>query len=59
MNLMQIAAVAGIILCLIFFAGLVIAAVIDNGRIKREAESYKAGWASWGDITDVKAGRNE
>ena len=59
MNLMQIAAVAGIIVCMIFLAGLVIAAVIDNGRIKREAESYKAGWASWGDITDVKTGGNE
>lgn len=59
MNLMQIAAVAGIIVCMIFLAGLVIAAVIDHGRIKREAERYKAGWASWGDITDVKAGRNE
>ena len=59
MNLMQIAALAGIIFCMIFLTGLVIAAVIDNGRIKREAESYKAGWASWGDITNVKASRNE
>lgn len=59
MNLMQIAALAGIIVCLIFLAFLVIAAVIDNGRIKREAAAYKAGWKTWGDITEIKAGGNE
>ena len=59
MNMMQIAALAGIVICVIFLAALAIAAVIDNGRIKREMAAYQAGWSAWGDITDIKTGGNE
>ena len=58
MNLMQISAIAGLILCALFLAWLLVSNI--TGRIRlREAmerdEAYRASWSTWGDVTNLSA----
>ena len=58
MNLMEIAPLIGIALCVIVLIQLTAGAVMRYIRIRREIErdeAYRAGWATWGDTTDLRS----
>ena len=58
MNLMQISAIAGLILCALFLAWLLVTGIADRIRLRREQErdeDYRASWSTWGDVTNLSA----
>jgi len=58
MNLMQISAIAGLILCALFLAWLLATGIADRIRLRKSMErdeAYRASWSTWGDVTNLSA----
>lgn len=58
MNLMQISAIAGLILCTLFLAWLLATGIADRirlGKAMERDEAYRASWSTWGDVTNLSA----
>ena len=58
MNLMQISAIAGLILCALFLAWLLVFNITDRIRLRKAMErdeAYRASWSTWGDVTNLSA----
>ena len=55
MNIVQIASLAGIVLCAIFLVMVLIGSIAERIRARRADEAYRAGWATWGDTTDLRS----
>ena len=58
MNLMQISAIAGLILCALFLAWLLVTGIADRIRLRKAQErdmEYRASWSTWGDVTKLSA----
>lgn len=58
MNIVQIASLAGIVLCVIFLILLLIGSIAERIRLRREIErdeAYRESWAAWGDVTDLRS----
>lgn len=58
MNLMQISAIAGLILCALFLAWLLATGIADRIRLRKAQErdmEYRASWSTWGDVTNLSA----
>lgn len=58
MNIVQISALAGLILCALFLALLLISSIAGRIRLRREQErdeDYRASWSTWGDVTNLSA----
>jgi hypothetical protein len=62
MNLMQISAIAGLILCALFLAWLLATGIADRIRLRKglrkameRDEAYRASWSTWGDVTNLSA----
>jgi hypothetical protein len=58
MNLMQISAIAGLILCAMFLAWLLVSNITDRIRLRKAMErdeAYRASWSTWGDVTNLSA----
>ena len=57
MNIVQIASLAGIVLCAIFLLWALIGRITAQIRLRREIEkdeAYRESWSSWGDVTDLR-----
>ena len=57
MNIVQIASLAGIILCAIFLLWALIERITARIRLRREIErdeAYRESWSAWGDVTDLR-----
>lgn len=58
MNLMQISAIAGLILCAMFLAWLLVSNITGRIRLRKAQErdmEYRASWSTWGDVTNLSA----
>ena len=58
MNLMQISAIAGLILCALFLAWLLVSNITGRIRLRKAIErdeAYRASWSTWGDVTNLSA----
>ena len=58
MNLMQISAIAGLILCALFLAWLLVSNIACRIRLRKAMErdeAYRASWSTWGDVTNLSA----
>ena len=58
MNLMQISAIAGLILCALFLAWLLVSNITGRIRLRKAMERdevYRASWSTWGDVTNLSA----
>ena len=58
MNLMQISAIAGLILCALFLAWLLVSNITGRIRLRKAQErdeAYRASWSTWGDVTNLSA----
>ena len=58
MNLMQISAIAGLILCALFLAWLLVSNITGRIRLRKTMErdeAYRASWSTWGDVTNLSA----
>ena len=58
MNLMQISALAGLILCALFLAWLLVSNITGRIRLRKAMERdevYRASWSTWGDVTKLSA----
>ena len=58
MNLMQISAIAGLILCALFLAWLLVSNIAGRIRLRKAMERdevYRASWSTWGDVTNLSA----
>ena len=60
MNLMQISAIAGLILCALFLAWLLVSNITGRIRLRKAMdmerdEAYRASWSTWGDVTNLSA----
>ncbi len=58
MNLMQISAIAGLILCALFLAWLLVSDITGRIRLRKAMErdmEYRASWSTWGDVTKISA----
>lgn len=58
MNLMQISAIAGLILCALFLAWLLVSNIAGRIRLRKAQErdmEYRASWSTWGDVTKLSA----
>lgn len=55
MNIVQIASLAGIVLCVIFLILVLIGSIAERIRARRADEEYKEGWGAWGDVTDLRS----
>jgi len=55
MNIVQIASLAGIVLCMIFLVLVLIGSIAERIRARRADEAYREGWAAWGDVTDLRS----
>jgi len=57
MNIVQIASLTGIILCVIFLLWALIGRITAQIRLRREIErdeAYRESWSSWGDVTNLR-----
>lgn len=57
MNIVQIASLTGIILCMIFLLWVLASRITAQIRLRREIErdeAYRESWSSWGDVTDLR-----
>ena len=55
MNIVQIASLAGIVLCVIFLVMILIGSIAERIRARRADEAYRESWSAWGDITDLRS----
>ncbi len=57
MNIVQIASLIGIILCVVFLLWALIGRITARIRLRREIErdeAYRESWSAWGDVTDLR-----
>jgi len=57
MNIVQIASLIGIILCVVFLLWMLIGRITARIRLRREIErdeAYRESWSAWGDVTNLR-----
>lgn len=58
MNIVQISAIAGLVLCALFLAWLLVSNITGRIRLRKAMErdeAYRASWSTWGDVTNLSA----
>ena len=58
MNIVQISAIAGLVLCALFLAWLLVSNITGRIRLRKAQErdmEYRASWSTWGDVTKLSA----
>ena len=54
MNIIQIASLAGIVLCAVFLLGQGIKGCLNRYTALVQEQTYSDGWQTWADMTDLR-----